>query len=183
MTRFLDRLPAFDALIPVYGVISFPIYAWTVTAWFWKLPSWFLYLYPGEILAIFAYAMTTALVESVFACVLVVLVSILLPPRLFRDEFRVRGFWFVVGLHLLFLGYGGWWLAYVSSGYDLYMIPVTVWLALGLLMTCLLVLLSMHIRIMASIAQWLSDRLSIFLYIQIPVSALSLLVVLFRNIF
>ena len=74
-------------------------------------------------------------------------------------------------------------MAYVSTGYDLPLVPLPVWTVSGVIVTLLLVLLSTRLRYMAVIANWLSDRLIVFLYFQIPVSILSVLVVVFRNIF
>jgi hypothetical protein len=182
MRNILYRFPNLKTIVPVFAVVAFPIYAWTIVAWLWKLPSWLYFLTPLEIASIFSYAMMTALLECLFALSLIVLVNVVLPPQLFRDVFSVRGTWMALGLLLCFLGNGGWRVARVISGYKLPFISLTAWLLAGAFLTFWLVFFSTRSKHMTSFGAWLSERLIVFLYIQIPVSIISTVVVLVRNI-
>ena len=52
-----NRLPKFQSLMPVYAVIVFMVYTWTIYTFIRYLPYWLNFLNVSEILAIFSYAM------------------------------------------------------------------------------------------------------------------------------
>jgi hypothetical protein len=183
VSKFVGRFPKVKEVIPVFAVVAFPIYAWTTSIWLWKLPSWLLFLTPLEIAAVFSYAMMAVLVECILAFSLILLIALILPPRLFQDAFLVRGSWMAIGLNLCFLGNGARKLTGAISGFKLASIPLATWSWIGIFVVLLLVFLSTRFRFMASFAAWLSERLVIFLYLQIPVSILSIIVVIVRNTF
>lgn len=180
MTRFLRRFPPFSAILPVYAVVAAPVFAWTITIWLWKLPSWLNYLTPGEVAGIFSYAMLTAFIESLLILGLLLLLCLVLPLHSFRDQFIVRGTWLAVGLAACVLGNGIW---RGMTRYTYAEIPLTWWSLVGLVLIIVLTLVSVRVRFMTRIALWLSDRLTVFLLIFIPLSLLSLVVVIARNTF
>lgn len=180
MTHLLQRFPRPSAIFPVYAVIAVPIFGWTITSGFWKLPSWLNFLSLGEILAIFAYAMMTAFVESLLVLAVVLLICLLLPRQAFRDRFVVRGTWLTLGLTLSVLGHGIW---RGMTRFTYAEVSLVTWSILSLLVIVVLIFVSGRVRFMALAAEWISDRLTVFLYILIPMSALSILVVLARNTF
>lgn len=180
MTGILRRFPRISAILQVYAVIAVPIFGWTITSWLWKLPSWLNFLTPGEIAAIFFYAILTALVESVLICILLLMLCFLLPSGAFRDQFVVRGTWLAVGLALSILGNGVW---RGMTRFTYAEVSLTVWSILSLIIIILLTFLSTKVRLMTLVADWVSDRLIIFLYLLIPLSIVSILVVVVRNTF
>jgi hypothetical protein len=180
VTGILRRFPDVSAIFPVYAVIAVPIFGWTITSGFWKLPSWLNFLNFGEISAIFAYAMMTAFLESLLVCGLVLLLCLLLPARTFRDQFVVRGTWLAMGLTLSVLGHAAWRGITRFTYTD---VSLVTWSILSTLMIAVMTILSGRVRFMAKLAEWISDRLTVFLYILIPVSILSILIVFVRNAF
>ncbi len=174
----LKRLPSFASVLPLYSVIAVMAYGWTITSFLWKLPSWLLFLTIGEILALFAYAMASALGESLLILGVLLLASLILPAKWFKDEFNIRGAWFVMvayGSIMVFLtlyasqdGFlGKYW---------------TAWFAGSIGVALLSAYFAARARFMRSIALWLSDRLMVFLFIFLPVSAISILAVIARNL-
>ena len=180
MTSLLERFPKVSAITPVYAVIAVPIFGWTITSGFWKLPAWLNFLTPGEITAIFAYALMTALLESLSVCALVLFFCFLLPARTFRDRFVVRGTWMAIGLALSVLGYAAF---RGMTRFTYAEVSLVTWSIASILVIAVLVFLSGRVRFMAHLAEWISDRLTVFLYILIPLSTLSILLVFVRNIF
>ena len=180
MAGILRRFPTISATLPVYAVIAVPIFGWTITSWLWKLPSWLNFLTPGEIAGIFFYAMLTAFVESVFICSFFLLLSFLLPSALLRDQFIVRGTWLALGLAVSVLGNGVW---RGMTRFTYAEISLAVWSLISLLVVTLLTVVSAKVRFMVRAAEWVSDRLIIFLYILIPLSIISILIVIVRNMF
>jgi hypothetical protein len=180
MSSIVRRIPTLSAIFQVYAVVAVPIFGWTITSWLWKLPSWLNFLGPGEITAIFFYAVMTAFTESLLICIFILLLSFLLPSKMFRDQFVVRGTWFALGLALSILG-NGVWRGMTRFTYGEVSLPL--WSIVSLIMIIFLTFLSTKVRFMAFVADWISDRLIIFLYLLIPLSILSILVVVVRNTF
>lgn len=178
-TGIAQRLPDRAALLAVYSVAAVPIFGWTLTVGFWKLPSWLNYLTPLEIASIFCYAMLAALVESLVIFGVLVLLCLVLPARLLRDCFTVRGTWLAIGLTLAVLGNGLW---RGLTRFTYVEISLILWSLLSLLFILMLAVVSTRIRFMGQLANGLSDRLTVFLYLLIPLCLVAGLVVAARNL-
>lgn len=179
MSSILRRLPTLSAVLPVYAVVAFPIFSWTTVSWFWKLPYWLNFLTAGEIGAIFSYSMATAFFESLIVIGFLLLLCLILPPRIFRDVFVIRGSWLALGLTVSFLGHAAWrgflGFSYLESS----LLP---WTLISLLVILVITFAAARVRFMRRTAEWLSDRLTVFLFLIVPVAVLSLIVVVVRNI-
>ncbi|RJP51072.1 MAG: hypothetical protein C4583_09785 [Anaerolineaceae bacterium] len=174
-----SRLPALDAILPVFAVISFLVYGWTLVVFLWKVPSWMMFLTFGEILSVFAYSMTSAFLESLAALAILLLASMLLPARWMREVFVTRGSvaaLFGLGSIMLYM------YRLSVTGYavlhDLF--PWT-WIALAL--SLLLTFLAPRLRFVIRSVAWISDRLIVFLFLLLPISLVSVIVVIVRNLF
>ena len=86
-----NKLPRLAQVYPVYAIIVILTYGWTIYWAFWKLPSWLDFLPLGQIGAIFCYLMATNFIESLVALFGVIIVSLALPQKWFRDLFVSRG--------------------------------------------------------------------------------------------
>jgi hypothetical protein len=131
----------------------------------------------GEILSIFAYMMSVALLESIAFTVLLVLLSAILPSSWLRDGFAYKGFVIVViaaAASILFQ-------RFLPDDY-----PSTLMLAASTIVPILLVItliaVSRTFPRLRSLLLDIQDRISIMLFIYIPIGILSLVVVLFRNL-
>lgn len=178
MKSLIQRFPRAAAIPPVYAVIAVPIFGWTLTSWLWKLPSWLNFLTPGEIASILSYAMMTAFLESLLLCSILLLLCFILPAPMLRDQFGVRGTWLAIGLALSVLGHGVW---RGMTRFTYVEVSLITWSIVSVLVIAVFTFLSGRVRFMARAAEWISDRLTVFLYILIPVSVLSILVVFVRN--
>lgn len=178
MIDIRSKLPDSAAILPVYSVVAVPIFGWTFTSWLWKLPSWLNFLTAVELMGIFSYAMLTALVESLLIFGLLLLLCLILPSKSFRDQFAVRGTWLALSLAVCVLGNGAWRGLMRFTYAD---IPLSLWSLVGLLIIIVLTLSASKIQFMTRAALWISDRLTVFLFILIPISILSLVVVIARN--
>ena len=177
-TSLLRRFPESQSILQVYAVIAVMFCGWTITVFLRKLPSWLLTLNMGEIFTVFSYAMVVNLVESLIVLLLLLAVCVLLPSRVLRDHFAVRGTIVSAGLigatmmALLLLkkfgiaGSGRLWMGLLAVA----------------LLTALLLVFSSRIRFIHSAVLWISDRLVVFLFILIPLFAILSVYVIFRNI-
>jgi hypothetical protein len=174
-----DRLPDTQQIFAVYGMTALLIHGWTLIWLFWKLPSWEHFLTFGEISAVFAYSMTTDLLESLVIMLALLSFCMVLPGNWFKDVFLARASLVVI----LGLGYMMYIASHISSNHDSYptglvrLIPV-----FGILILALSVFLG-RISFTRNLIENLADRATIFSYIFLPLGLTSLLVVIARNIF
>lgn len=171
------RLPKFREILPVYAITAFMVYGWTLFTYLRYLHYWLQFLNLEEILAIFCYAMLADLVESLIILSVLLGICLLLPSRFLRDMFIVRGTLIMVcilGSMLVFLNY--------FTDLNAYMITALLWTAATVLVTVLVAVFTVRLNFVVKAATWLSDSMIIFLYIFMPITVLSLLVVLVRNI-
>ena len=151
-------------------------YGWTMVVFLWKLPGWLFFLNIGEIAGILAYQFTTNLLESFVILLLLLISSMIFPPRTFKDVFVVRGSvaaLVLIGSMMLFLN------RYVSVGpkFGEYL---PVWMLGSLLLAIVLSVVSTHFRILKDSISWLSDRMIVFLFVLLPLTALSIFYVLIQ---
>jgi hypothetical protein len=178
MDRYRQRTPSWAQLASVFAVIVLILYSWTILWFLWKLPSWLYFLNASEILIALAYSLATNLVESLVVFAVPVLLAIILPRKWFSDAFVARGATLAMaGLGFMML------LAYQfkdKSAYAESSLPAG-WIFLGLAAMAFLVYLSGRLTFLRTAVEWLADRVTIFLYILMPLSVLAVLVVLFRS--
>ena len=175
------RLPHVNEIISIFAVISAMTYGWTLLAFLWKLPSWLDYLTYGEILTVYSYSLLTNFMESIFVLALILLLCVILPARFVRDVFTLRGTIFAISL----LGTMMFVLSFYTDDNPALMESLPAWLVILVLSSLFMVLLDMlsrNVRSVASALLWLSDRLTIFLYVNLPLSLLALIVVTIRNL-
>ena len=179
MERIKSRLPAQNDILPVLAVISFMVYGWTLVVFLWKVPSWVMYLTTGQILVVLAYSMTATMLESLVVLGIILILCLLLPARWLRDVFITRGsVAAILGLGtIMFFMY-----RFSLEGYS-YISNLIAWSLVGAAVTLLLAFLSTRSKSIVKAAWWISDRMMVFLYLFIPISLISMLVVLYRNIF
>lgn len=174
---FTKRIPSLTQLAPVYAIAVTMIYSWSLMRFSWRVPSFLKYSTTGEIGVIFAYLMVVNLLESLVVVFAPLALSAILPQKWFHDRFVTKG----VLLVAMGLGY---WIYIVGKIVPEMPFPYALikWSPVFFLLILILVLLLGQINFLSKIVDEISDRFVIFLYISIPVSAISLMVVLIRNI-
>lgn len=172
----LKRFPSLADILPVLAIISFLFYGWSILVFLWKLPGWLFFLSLGELAVLFAFELAVNLLESLAILALILLVTALLPQRLLKDHFPARGGAIalaVVGMMILLLHLAVTKRIGLASSWPMWT------LIIGLLSASLAWVASrfgMAGRFLAG----LGDRLTIFLFILLPLSLISLAVVLVR---
>ena len=153
------------------------IYTWTILWFFWTLPSWLFYLNIGELIVLYAYVSVTNFLESLLVLCVPLGLNFVLPQKWFRDSFVSRG----ASLVMLGLGYA-MFLAYQLRDRDIY--PgalLKVWsVALAVVAICLLVFIAGATPFIKKGIEVIAQQATIFLFIYIPISLISLFIVLPR---
>jgi hypothetical protein len=169
------RMPDWGQVAQVYGVIVLMVYGWTILSFLWKLPSWRIFLTVNEIFDVLAYSVVINLLESLAVLCLPVLMSLALPKKWFCDSFTVRG----SSLAILGLGYMMYfaWHFNIKGDYPGLLLRATPWIFCAILLLMFVVDRIIPLR---RAIEGFADRATIFIYISIPLSLLSLLVFVFR---
>ena len=172
-----NKLPPLHEIFRLYATIVFLVYGWTSLAFFWKVPSWLYFLDLGEIVSILAYALSSTLFESVIILLLFVLASLVLPASWLRNKFVVRG-------SIIFYSLTFWVVLLTLS--SLIQLPTTrdvLILALGFPLTAGLgIMLTDKMPLFHRFMGYLSNQLTIFLYLWLPLSLAGILILIIRNI-
>ncbi|GAB4547146.1 MAG: hypothetical protein Fur002_22870 [Anaerolineales bacterium] len=175
--RFPDR----QNIIGVYAFVVFFVYAWTLLVSFYKIPSWILFLTPSQILSIYAYNFSVNLLESFFVllCLLVLDYTIFLPLKN-KEEFQARSIFIAV----ILLASSMWRLIEFQEYSDVsaFVSGERAWWLYTLAIAFPVAILAPKIKKVREILQEAADRLSIFLYVYLPLSFISLVVLIIRNI-
>ena len=184
------RFPHRQAAVPVLAWLVVIVFSHAVYQFFWYLPSWLEFRTPSEILAIASYVLALSLVESLLLLSGLLGLAALLPERLLRQRFAAQG-------TLIVWGFTAWaWL--ILAGLNNYLVQInriqrllpggemTFSMALLALMLLTLVLAPYFLaRRLPRFEQGLlalGERISVFLYIYVPLGLLGLAVALLRNI-
>lgn len=178
-TAVLRRLPKQEEYAPVFSVIVVILFSWSIIVFFSKVPSWLFFLRPEELLIILAYTFSLNFIASMMFLGLLCAVCLILPERYFRDDFAVKGSY--VSL-----------ISLLSVAIYVYMYPQFVavstmvhalWFWGTVILSAVLAFLSRRIPQLGRAMIWTIDRLVIFLYLFVPLSLVSLGIVVVRNIF
>lgn len=180
MNKLLNRLPDWQSIFGVYATAVFVIYGWTLWRSFWKVPSWMFFLNIGEILSVYAYAFVVAFFESILVLSVLLLIGIILPPRLWNDRFSSVGLiWLAVvegsGMLRLYTNRAPeFWESFLNAQ--------AAWWTYTILLALALTLLAVFVKPFQRGLELIANRFIVFLYIYMPLTVLSFLVVVLRNI-
>lgn len=174
--NFSNRFPSIQQITPVYSVIVVIIYSWSLLHLFWRLPSWLYFSTLGEIAVIYAYTIFFNFIESILVLIPLVLLSIILPSKWFSDRF--------ISISTLLALFGLSYMMYFTSKLNVDTFPLGLVYQTPLIAFIILVVVFLIDRLgfLNKILEELANRFTVFLYISIPISLLSLLTVLIRNI-
>lgn len=160
------------------GVVAFPVYTWGIMGYLWRVPSLLLNLRPGEMLVVAAYLLSFALLETTGITLILLILSFLLPANWLRDQFIPMGTTIALMLTI-------WAVTMQWSMKNRAWTPslLILWhLAFGLLCFMVYRLILRRPKWKAHLTR-LADRLLVLLLLYLPLSLISLVVVVNRLFF
>lgn len=160
------------------SIAVFICFSWTVFNFFHKLSSFLLYFTLGEIAAVFAYMMAFALLESLAATGLLLLLSIVLPPHWLKQGFSYKGFVILVIATIDAL------LLQKSLQNVFPSLPeLTLFLLLPLALSGIVIGVLHSKPNVQDMLVKIEDRFLVMMFLYIPIGVISLVAVTFRNLF
>jgi len=170
------KIPNGSAIASVYAVTVILIYGWTAYWFIWKLPSWIYYLSITEILTIAAYSAFANLFESLLIFSAPLALTIIFPKQWFLDRFISAG-----GLLVLLLGGYLIYFPSISAAGSFSYAPL-IQAVVFFIVAIGLSILASRVHIVSNLIETFADRAKVFLYLSLPVSVLSVFVVVVRNL-
>ena len=174
----VKKIPRWEQVIPVYAVIVMMVYVWSLFQYFWRLSSWLNFSTLGQVGGIYVYTVAVNFIESLLILLALLVLSVILPSKWFSEEFVVKG------STLTLLTLGGLMVFNQTLFEDILHPSVLLpkLLAFGAV-TAFLVFLFGRVGFLKKTMEEVANRMTVFLYIWVPITAISVLVLLVRNIF
>lgn len=173
----LNRLPKRGQIISVYAVGVAILYSWaSLHAIKDLLSNWSLYLNVSEILGLFSYIMAGTFLESLLLIFTLLFISFILPQKVFAEKFIVRGTILTITLlcSIMYL----YQLTLTSAVLE----NIDKWGIFFISVTFIFMLLGELSQFVARIIESIADRCIIFLYLYMPLSFISMIVIFARNV-
>ncbi len=168
----------------MFSVIVLINFSWSIGRIFYFLPSWLYFMTILEILPVLAYVLGFALLESLFILFVILGLAFVLPGKLLREKFVPQGSLIAILFGAAALGLH----AVVSRAYGWSPVQIKIFspLIVAAVVGIALLVSYLFVHMIASLEKVftaLADRVTIFLYIYLPLGVLGLVVVIIRNLF
>ncbi len=176
--RLKARLPDKQSVVSVFATAAFLVYGWTIFSSFWKIPSWIFYLNLDEILSIYTYSFITNFLESALLTIGLIILGFFLFDNLWKDSFLAPSLIVLIisiGSALLHLR-----LHQDPNLRENFINSQLNWWGVTFLIALLLSVFSVRVSWARNFLEMLADRLVVFLYIYIPLTILSFILVIIR---
>jgi hypothetical protein len=176
--RLKSRFPDKQSIVNIFATAAFIVYGWTIYSSFWKIPSWLFYLRLSEIFSVYAYSFIVNFVESALLTLGVLFLGLFLSGNLWRDGFISAGVVILAVLvgsaliHMRIYEDPNLRVDFIHS--QLRWWAGTVFIAFAVSFICV------RVTWLRNLLENLADRFVVFLYFYMPLTLLSLGVVLVR---
>ena len=180
--NYLNKIPTRKEILPVYSLILFIVFSWSIFRILFQIPSWLYSHSKTGIVVLGAYVFSFALIESALFLAFILLVNIILPHYVFHDRFTAQG-------SIVILACTAWALiVQFQKGFLIKrdLPELVVWICLFTLSLVLISFISYFLlhrnKTLEPAIESLTDRMVVFAWIYIPVGLISFVIVLVRNI-
>jgi hypothetical protein len=160
----------------VFAVCVALVFTWSVFVFLKKLPHWLLFLSAWDTLGVFAYTQAAALLESVILLLALTVLSAIVPARLLRDGFVAKG-------SAILLITTAWLVAEHLGAIYIFvnMQRMLIWLVLYVISIGWAYVVVVRYQWVRAALLSLADRLMVLLYLYLPLSIVSVIVILLRH--
>ena len=172
-----QRLPHRQEVVYVFSVAVFVVFGWSLRGFFNLLPSFLRNQTPNGILGILSYMMAFALVESLLVIGGLVLASVVLPGKWYKEGFAHKSFLIILVAAIWIIRLQG----YLSDEWPAKEILIQGFGVAFLILILLLVIVH-FLKPLQNLVLEVEDRLQVFLYLYVPVGILGVLIIIIRNL-
>jgi hypothetical protein len=178
-----SRLPYSAQIVPVLGTIVFINFSWTIGRMFFFLPMWLYFMTIWDLLPSVAYVLAFALFESLLILGVLLLLAYLLPGKFLRERFVPQGVLVVIIFTIATLLLHK--LSYLTYEWSPRQVAINSLLILAAVVLSALAISYSLIRPLPTFERFctsVAERMTVFLYLYIPLGVLSFIVIFVRNI-
>ncbi|MBK6793223.1 MAG: hypothetical protein IPG80_11985 [Anaerolineales bacterium] len=173
----MNRLPNRNQLLPVYAVGVTILYSWAIIVTIRSsLFTWVLYLNVPEILTLVAYILAGAFLESLLLIAALTIFGVLLPSKLLTEKFILRGTILTITFLSSIMFY------YTQTPLGEALVDIYKWVLFFTVSTVGFLLAAENIQTIKNTVELIADRAMVFLYIYLPISIISVIVVIIRSL-
>ena len=177
-----SKLPNINEVLPVFSLILFLLFSWILYRLFWHTPSWLYYLKIKNIAIIYSYALSYALFESLIFILFIIFLSLILPVQIFKSNFIAQGSAVVIYIcTAAILVQRKMRVIYLLDLWELIVFPIVFLISIF----AFILITNFIFKRFKQLSKWVeivAERISVFLYIYIPVSIIGAAVVFIRNL-
>jgi hypothetical protein len=175
--------PSIKEFFAILSLCLLMISSYTLYRLFWHVPSWLYYLNLYDVLTITAYSLSFVLIESLACCFFLIFVSFVLPVHIFKNKFIVQGYTIIIYIGVIaFAIQRKMRIIYSLNLQELLLIPLLFFLSL-IIVIIISSFIYDRLEVLEKIVYNIADRVTVFLYIYLPICVFCSFVVIFRNIF
>jgi hypothetical protein len=172
-----NKIPTPQQIIQVYAVGVTILFSRAIITTIQDVTTrWMLYFDVFEILSLFAYILSSAFLESLLLITALIVISMILPRAWFTENFVLQG----SILTISFLG--SIMYIYSQTETDTLLLHIKEWSVFFISITVLLILFSQINQTFRKIIETVAERCTVFLYVYMPITILSIIVVVIRNV-
>lgn len=163
----------------MFGVIVFLVFSWSIWKFLYDLPSHLLNTYWVDIVLLFLTLAAAALIESLVITLGVLVLSLLLPVKWFRDGFLYKGFVTIVLLTGLMV-----WVRRIFAHDDYFPSMDTLYFGgtIFFVTWVFLLILFHYVEPLQRIVLFIEDRIAVFLWLYVPLGVVGFLVLLLKSV-
>ena len=177
-----SKLPSSQEVLPVFSVIVFIVFTWTLYRMFFQVPSLLFYMRVWDVLIIISYVLMFALIESVIVLGLLLIFSLVFPAKYFKDNFVAQGSTVVLMISMgAFALQRKMKIMYRLDGWELILYPFVILAAIVFVIFAASYIYD-RFKLLPHIINTVAERMIVFVVLYVPLSILGLLVVFVRNI-
>ena len=176
--RLISRFPGKQEIVYAFATAAFLVYGWTIYSSFNKIPSWIFYLRTSEIVSVYAYSFLVNFFECVFLVLILLAINFFFSGNLWKDKFlpvSVVMLVILVGSSLLHLHRFE-----DPTLRESFLASQPLWWGSTFFISFLASFIVVRFSWFRNLLENLADRFAVFLYIYIPLTILSLFIVLAR---
>ncbi len=172
------KLPLWSEVQAVFGLLVFAVFSWSIRGFLYKLSAFLLYHNLRDIFGIFSYMMGIALLESAIIMLVLLSLAAILPKGWFRD-----GFVYKASLLTLVVGGGMIYLQTILTSKLPSIRTLVAFMVIPLAVWFVLLFLVVKVKRFRIVLDFILDRVSVFLYLYVPLGIVGLVVMVVRNLF
>jgi len=178
--KVISKIPTRQEILPIFSLILFIVYSFTIYRMLFQIPSWLYSHTKPDMFFLAVYVFAVALIECLLVLVFILVLNLITPRKIFRDQFLSQGSMMVIACTI--------WAFILKYQVDIFALSglrdVSIMILLVVLSLLIILVVSSFLMKrnpgIKSILEATSDRMIIFAWIYVPVGMISFAIVLVR---